>query len=113
MTMEMNIEEIGKITVITPETTDLDASNHEDFMKAITPFLELKANNLLDLSTISSMDSSGLGAMAYCLRTARSAGGALALCCPSPSVLGAFDLVHMDRIANIYPSREDAFAAIA
>lgn len=106
--MNLNVETIDDVSVVTLPVRFLNTSNHEQFMAAITPLLEQSTGTILDLSQLESIDSSGLGAFAFCMRVMRDAGGFLKLCSPTPSVKTAFGLVHIDRIINVYDTREDA-----
>lgn len=106
--MDLNTEKMDGLAVVTLLGSHLDASNHELFMQEITPLIEENPNLLLDIGELQALDSSGLGAFAYCMRTARDAGGRLTICKPSPRVMVTFELVHIDRIIGVYSSREEA-----
>ena len=109
--MDLNVETIGDVSVVTLLGNHLDASNHEDFMRDVTPVLEKTPNVVLDIGELQSIDSSGLGAFAYCMRTARDAGGELKICKASERVKVTFDLVHIHRIIGIFETREQAIAS--
>lgn len=106
--MDLNIEKTDGVAVVTLLGSHLDASNHELFMQEITPVIEENPNLLLDIGELQALDSSGLGAFAYCMRTSRDAGGRLTICRPSPRVMVTFELVHIDRIIGVYDNRDDA-----
>lgn len=109
--MDLNVETIGDVSVVTLLGNHLDASNHEDFMRDVTPILEKTPSVVLDIGELQSLDSSGLGAFAYCMRMARDAGGELKICKPSERVMVTFDLVHIHRIIGIFETRERAVAS--
>jgi anti-sigma B factor antagonist len=66
---------------------------------------------LLDLHRVAFIDSSGLGALLACQRVIEGAGGQLKLCGLRPEVRAALELVRMDRLIDVYASREEALAA--
>lgn len=64
---------------------------------------------VVDLSGIEFMDSSGLGALVGCLKTARQAGGDLRISAPSDQVVMVLQLSNLDRILTSYPTAEEAY----
>jgi anti-sigma B factor antagonist len=64
---------------------------------------------VVDLSAIEFMDSSGLGALVGCLKTARQAGGDLRICAPSSQVEMVLQLSNLDRILTSYATAEEAY----
>jgi anti-sigma B factor antagonist len=56
----------------------------------------------VDLSGVDFMDSSGLGALVGCLKSARQAGGDLRIAAPSAQVLMVLKLSNIDRILKPY-----------
>jgi anti-anti-sigma factor len=65
---------------------------------------------ILDLSRLSFIDSSALGAIIRTHRALRGNGGKLALVNPSPSVARILQLVDIAHTIPVYPSVEDAAA---
>ena len=65
---------------------------------------------VIDLSGIEFMDSSGLGALVGCLKTARQAGGDLRISAPTEQVVMVLQLSNLDRILTSYPTPEAAFS---
>lgn len=110
--MNLNVETINDVSVVTIPSSFLNASNHEDFMTAITPVLELGTAVLLDLSQLESIDSSGLGVFAFCLRIMQKTSGVLKLCSPTAGVKIAFDMVHINRIVEVYETRDQALQTL-
>ncbi|KQQ09698.1 MULTISPECIES: STAS domain-containing protein [Rathayibacter] len=64
---------------------------------------------VVDLSGIEFMDSSGLGALVGCLKSARQAGGDLRIASPSPQVSMVLRLSNLDRVLASFDSAEDAY----
>ena len=67
---------------------------------------------LIDLENVTFMDSSGLGALVIALKTVRTAGGKLFLCAINDQVKMLFQLTSMDRVFEIFPSRDDFERAV-
>lgn len=106
--MDMTIEKMGDVTVVELSGEQLDASNTKDFKRDIAPILESNSKVVFDMSQLSFVDSSGLGAILSCLRLLNAAGGDLKLCGLSKPVRALFELVRMHRIFEIYTTREEA-----
>lgn len=67
---------------------------------------------LIDLENVTFMDSSGLGALVIALKTVRTAGGKLFLCAINDQVKMLFQLTSMDRVFEIFPSRDEFERAV-
>ncbi len=97
-------------TVITVGDT-LDASNAEEakefFRQLITSG---RTRMVVDLSGLGFIDSSGLGALVTALKTARSSGGEVRLCCLTPQVRSIFQLTRLDKVFTIRDRLEDALS---
>jgi len=109
--MELAIDKIGDIAAVTVPVDELDASNASELKRDIAPLLQANSKVVLDLSAVRFMDSSGLGAMLSCLRQLTAKNGDLKLCGMSKQVRGAFELVRLHRIFDIYGSRAEAALA--
>lgn len=64
---------------------------------------------VVDLSAIDFMDSSGLGALVGCLKSARQAGGDLRISAPSAQVAMVLRLSNLDRVLASFDSPADAY----
>lgn len=109
--MDMTIEQIDGVTVVLLPGKELDAANTEAFKSGIAPVLKTHTKMVFDLSQLRFIDSSGLGAFLSCLRQLSTRGGELKLCGMSQPVYQTFELVRMNRIFDIYPSKNDAVQA--
>ena len=109
--MELAIDKVGDVAVVTVPVDELDASNASELKRDIAPLLQENTKVVLDLARVGFMDSSGLGAMLSCLRQLTGRKGDLKLCGMSKQVRGAFELVRLHRIFDIYPSRAEAVPA--
>ncbi len=109
--MELSIDKIGDVAAVAVPVEELDASNASELKRDIAPLLQANAKVVLDLSRVRFMDSSGLGAMLSCLRQLTARKGDLKLCGMSKQVRGAFELVRLNRIFDIYGNRAEAVLA--
>jgi anti-sigma B factor antagonist len=64
---------------------------------------------VVDLSAIDFLDSSGLGALIGCLKSARQAGGDLRIAAPTAQVSMVLKLSNLDRVLASHPTAEAAF----
>lgn len=63
---------------------------------------------IIDLSGTEFVDSSGLGALVSCLKSARQAGGDLRLVAPTEQVAMVLRMTNLDRILQARASVDDA-----
>ena len=109
--MEFNVEKIGKVTLVTFRINKLDAANAKEFKNDVTPILEGHTHLVLDLESLSFIDSSGLGALLSCLRQVTGRQAELKLCNLSKSARILFELIRMHRVFEIFNTREEAIAS--
>ena len=106
--MDMIVEDVGGVAVVTLTEENLDARNAKEFKKAIAPMLQENTRLILDLSHLLFVDSSGLGAILSVLRTLNAQGGDLKLCGMTKQVRVLFELVRMHRIFEIFGTVDEA-----
>jgi anti-sigma B factor antagonist len=109
--MQLSVDKIEDVVAVGVPVDELDASNASELKGVIAPMLQANARLVIDLTRVRFMDSSGLGAMLSCLRQLRDLNGDLKLCGMSEQVRGAFEVVRLDRIFDIYPDRAAALQA--
>lgn len=68
---------------------------------------------LIDFQDVTFMDSSGLGALVLALKTVRAAGAKLFICSVNEQIRMLFELTSMDRVFEIFPTREEFENAVA
>ena len=86
----------------------LDGTKAGHFRQEISNLVESDVDIvLIDFKDVTFMDSSGLGALVLALKTVRAAGGKLFICSVNEQIKMLFELTSMDRVFEIYPSRED------
>jgi anti-sigma B factor antagonist len=109
--MELVVEKIDDVTVVTLPGEQLDARNAREFKGDTAPLLQSQAKVIFDLSQLRFVDSCGLGLILSCLRQLNTTGGDLKLCGMSKRVWALFELVRMHRIFDIYATKDEAVRA--
>ena len=111
--MQLDIEKFNADTgiLVSIQEENLDAGNVKAFKEAMQTLLDAHKTVLIDMSRLSFVDSSGLGALLSCLRTMNNKGGQLKLFAMAKPVQALFELVRMHRIFAIYNNRDEAVAA--
>ena len=106
-------EIVGDVMIVDLPSEEIDASNAPQLKLELAGVVESRTKVVFDLSRVRFVDSSGLGAFLSCLRKVSGNGGELKLCCLQKSVRAVFELVRMDRVFDLHPTRASAVAAFA
>jgi anti-sigma B factor antagonist len=84
----------------------IDSTQADSFRQQVDDALAAGADKLLiDLSNISFVDSSGLGALVMVLKKVRAAGKEMFVCSINDQVRMLFELTSMDRVFAVLPDR--------
>lgn len=86
----------------------LVASCSEELKATIGAKIEGCPNLLCDLSQMSHVDSSGLGALVYLLQKCKAGGGICRLACLQPHPRIVFDITKIVRVFEIFDTVEEA-----
>lgn len=109
--MDCTITHLGDGVVVLNLDGRLNMVSAVTLRQTISSLVEEGSNRFaVDLSGISFMDSSGLGALISGLKSARQAGGDLRIAAPTEQVQLVLQLTNMERVLTPYPSAESAFA---
>lgn len=101
----------GDVALITT-AEELNAHNASQAKEAFELLVDEGCQKIvLDLSSLSFIDSSGLGAIVTALKSARGAGGEIRLCGLSSQVRSIFDLTRLHRVFKTYESQEEAISS--
>jgi anti-sigma B factor antagonist len=111
--MQLTVDKVGDVTVVTPNAQELDAGNAEDFRQAMDAVLPGSRKLILDLNRVQFVDSRGCGMILSCLKTLAQSAGDLKLCAVHPMVRTVFELIRLHRICEILPTRDEAVKAFA
>lgn len=105
--MNYEFEVVGDILKVCLDGC-LVAACSEDFKKQTLERVGDTKNILLDLSRMSHIDSSGLGAMVFLLQKVTASGGAMKLACLQARPRIIFDITKVYRVFEIYDTVEAA-----
>lgn len=111
--MELLVEKVDNVTVVTVPLEFLDASNNREFKDRMAQVLSGVKYLLLDLHHVNFIDSSGLAALLTCLKQLSASGGDMKICQATSPVKALFDLVKMHRIVEVCRTRDDALRAFS
>ncbi len=111
--MQLTVENIGDVALVSVGGDHLDASVTDEFKRDMTPLLDGHAKVVLDMSELRFVDSAGIGAILSCLRRLSAKDGDLKLCGVTKPVRASFEIARMHRIIDILDTREEALAAFA
>ncbi len=109
--MNVYVEIIAGFAVVRPEIDALDVTNASQFKRDIEALLPTHHRVVLDLSTITFMDSAGVGALLFCKRRVGHFNGSLGVCNLHENVSRILTQTRMTKILNIYPDSAGAIAA--
>ena len=105
--MEIKIEEKPNLLMVSLEGR-LVASCSEKLKEDIEGKIERCPNIIFDLSKMTHIDSSGLGALVMILQKTRAAGGITRLACLQPHPRIVFDITKVFRVFEIFDTVEEA-----
>ena len=108
--MEYHFETVGNVMKVSLNGR-LVASCSEEFKDTMFSHLRESKNILVNLTGMSHIDSSGLGALVSILQWVNTNGGALKLACLQPRPRIVFDITKVCRIFDIYDTEEEAMAS--
>ena len=107
--MEFDVREVGTDAAVVAATGRLNMVSAPAFREAVAGVVGTGRSRVaIDLSGVEFMDSSGLGALVGCLKTARQAGGDLRIAAPTKQVLMVLQLSNIDRILKPYDDAQSA-----
>ena len=109
--MQLIVDKVGDVAVVTVQAEQLDAGNADDFKDEVAPVLAEHSQLVLDLGRVQFVDSRGCGAILSCLKHVTERGGDLKLCRVTRPARTVFDLIRLHRICEIVDTREQAVAA--
>ncbi|MHB1460844.1 MAG: STAS domain-containing protein [Armatimonadota bacterium] len=109
--MNLTVTMQDDVTVVHIAVDHLDVINVGDFKSEIVKVLTDHMKVVLDCEQIRMIDSSGLGAIMYCVQTLHTHGSELKLAALSKGVSALFELVRMHRMVGTYSTVDEAVNA--
>ncbi len=109
--MRLTTEDTGTVVVIALGEPKLDATLSLEFKETAAAAVREDRNlYLMDLSSVTFIDSSGIGSIVGVMKIL-GRNNRLELCGLTPAVRKVFRLTRMDKIFKLYDTREEGLAA--
>lgn len=110
--MEAEVREVDGVTVIAPHGP-LDVGAALDFRNLLTGPIGVSGNKVLvDLSSVSLVDSSGVGVLVTAHRQAEAAGAAFAIAGAVGPVGRVFEMTRTNKLLSIHGSVDEGIASL-
>ena len=92
----------------------VSAANAEEFLSELTAAIEDQPNSavLVDMKEVEFMDSAGLMSLIKGFRLIQNRNRRFSICSVAPSVRIVFELTQLDKVFEIFDSREDFEATL-
>lgn len=111
--MELEQKKMGEVLVVRPLEKRIDAVTATEFKEKMSDWIGSGNRRIvLDLSEVDFIDSSGLGAIVSGLKKIGNDGN-LMICAVREPVMSLFRLTRMNRVFEIFPSEDEAVAALS
>jgi anti-sigma B factor antagonist len=108
--MNLNLEKINDINVLTIQEERIDAHNSGELKEYLLQMIEGGENQIIiQLEHVRFIDSSGLGALLSGNKHIIAKSGKLALANIQKQVLSMFELTRLNRVFEIYADLNEAF----
>ncbi len=92
---------------------DLDATTAPVLRRELWDMLLTGSSTIvLQIESLSYVDSSGLGVLVSALRKSNEALGTIALACPQANVTRVFRITGLDKLFSVYATEQDALDAL-
>jgi len=112
--LEVKIEMVGDVLLVRLQG-EFDLLIADEFREAVDPYFESgrAANLLLDISRVSFMDSSGLGAILGRYKKIRQMGGNMIIVGARPQIKKILELSGIMKIISFYDNEKSALAELS
>lgn len=109
--MDIEVTQTGGVTLVVP-TGDLDMGSADQMKRTLSELIEKGQSKLvMDLTNVSYIDSSGLGALVAAMKQARAVGGNLKLCGLQEDVRSIFEMTRLIKVMAVHSDREEAVSS--
>jgi len=110
--MKITVEQMGKVTVIRPHGAIRVSEGDEALKKVVQEQLDQQRKLLvLDLQSVSFLDSAGLGELVASLKRVREAGGDLKIARVNQRVSDALHVTQLTRVLDVFKDISEAIAS--
>ncbi|MBT2513143.1 STAS domain-containing protein [Arthrobacter sp. ISL-30] len=109
--MKFDVELSGEDSAVIRANGRLNLMSAPDLKHLVTGIVQGdgRPNVVVDLAEIDFVDSTGLGALVFGLKTARAAGGDLRIARPGKQIKMVLQLTSLDRILEPHDTVEECF----
>jgi anti-sigma B factor antagonist len=109
--VRIEVEKEGDIVVVVVEG-ELDASTSPELRNKFEELIGQGENKyVIDLASVGFMDSSGISAIVNLFKRVRIGHGDVKLCNLSAEIMKIFELTRLNRVFDIYDSRDSAVSS--
>ena len=107
--MKHEVKEMSGVLVVALEG-DVDLESSPAARKVLLECLERDMTLLVDMSSVTYIDSSGVASLVESLQSARQRGASFALVAVSQTVMRVLELARLDKVFTIFESLEEGLA---
>ena len=109
--MDIQVTQTGGVTLVVPQG-DLDMGTADHVKRMLTELIAKGQSKLvMDLTGVSYVDSSGLGALVAAMKQARAVGGNLKLCGLQDDVRSIFEMARLIKVMAVHSDRQEAVSS--
>ena len=109
MNFDVKTEELGEATYVIALTGEVDLYTAPEFKQQLLEAISKGARNVIvDLTGTTFIDSTTLGVLVGGVKRLRGQDGQLSLVCSDRNIAKIFEITGLDRVFQIYPTRDEA-----
>ena len=113
MNFDIKTEQLTPDAYVISLTGEIDLYTAPEFKQQLLEVIGEGANHVIvDLTKTTFIDSTTLGVLVGGLRRLRAHDGHLSIVCSDPNITKIFEITGLDRVFAIYPTRDEAVAAL-
>jgi anti-sigma B factor antagonist len=113
MNFSVGTEQLSDDAYVIALTGEVDLYTAPEFKQALLDVIAKGGRKVVvDLSDTTFIDSTTLGVLVGGVKRLRTNDGQLSLVCSDRNITKIFEITGLDRVFTIYPTREDAVAAL-
>ena len=112
VSIRMKVNEKNGVRILTLETEHVDALNSEEIKKILIENTEGAEKVVLNMDSITFVDSSGLGVILTVFRHVKDSNGKLVIACVKDSVKVLFKLVRLSHMIQVFDTEGEAISQV-
>jgi anti-sigma B factor antagonist len=111
MNLKINTQSLDERTSVISLEGEVDVYTAPQLKQQIIDMLDNNITNIIvDITNVEYLDSTALGVLIGGLKRLRERDGVLDLICPNPRIRRIFEITGLDKIFDIYSTRDDALS---